>query len=107
MKYEVFLTADAERDVEEIYAYLAEYRSIEEADYVKGKLLDVVDRLERFPNRGTHPPALAEIGATSFREVFFKPYWVIYRVIEKRVYIYMVVDGRRDMTTVLAERLLR
>ncbi len=107
MKYEVFVTADAEDDLEDIYTYLAEYRTVEEAEYVKGKLLDVIDQLERFPNRGTHPADLMDIGSLVFREVFFKPYRIIYRVLEKRVYIYVVTDGRRNVRSLLAERLLR
>ncbi len=106
MKYEVFVTADAERDIEEIYDFLAENRSLDDAEYVRTRLLEVVDRLEQFPNRGTYPDDLSELGATAFREIFFKPYRVIYRILDKRVYIYVVTDGRRDIRSLLAKRLL-
>jgi toxin ParE1/3/4 len=36
----------------------------------------------------------------------FKPWRVVYRVIGDRVVVYLIVDGRRDMQTVLARRLL-
>ena len=35
-----------------------------------------------------------------------KPYRVIYRVVGSQVVIYLIVDGRRDMQSVLARRLL-
>ena len=41
-----------------------------------------------------------------YREIFFKPYRIIYRIQAKRVYVYLIVDGRRDMRTLLSRRLL-
>ncbi|RPJ74031.1 MAG: type II toxin-antitoxin system RelE/ParE family toxin, partial [Desulfobacteraceae bacterium] len=37
---------------------------------------------------------------------FFKPYRIIYRVMDKNVYVLLVVDGRRDMQSLLQRRLL-
>jgi toxin ParE1/3/4 len=39
--------------------------------------------------------------------VYFKPYRVIYRVMNAKVFVYLIVDGRRDMQTLLTQRLLR
>lgn len=50
---------------------------------------------------------LAHLGMREFREVFFKPYVIIFRVQASAVYIYLVADGRRDMQTLLAQRLLK
>lgn len=47
------------------------------------------------------------LGIRDFRQVAFKPYRVLYRVIGQKVYIHVVADGRRDMQTLLARRLLR
>jgi toxin ParE1/3/4 len=41
-----------------------------------------------------------------YRQTFFKPYRVIYRVEGQRVYAYLIADGRRDMQSLLARRLL-
>lgn len=38
--------------------------------------------------------------------VFFKPYRLVYRVAGERVYVYLIADGRRDMQSLLARRLL-
>jgi toxin ParE1/3/4 len=46
------------------------------------------------------------LGIREYREVFFKPYRIIYRVVEKNVYIFLIADGRRDMQTLLQRRLL-
>ena len=41
-----------------------------------------------------------------YRQLYFKPYRVIYRIVEVRVYIYLIADGRRDMEALLSRRLL-
>jgi toxin ParE1/3/4 len=45
-------------------------------------------------------------GIKKFRQTFFKPYRVIYRVTASQVIIYLIADGRRDIQTELARRLL-
>ena len=40
-----------------------------------------------------------------YREIFFKPYRIIYRVMEDNVYVLVIADGRRDMQTLLQRRL--
>ena len=49
---------------------------------------------------------LIALGIREYRQVFFKPYRIIYRALEKRVVVMLIADGRRDMVAVLAERLL-
>lgn len=104
--YEVLLTDGADRDLESIYDYIAEFDCPESASYVLDQLLEVVDTLAAFPERGSHPKELDVLGVREYRQVFFKPYRVIYRVMESSVLIYLIVDGRRDMQSVLSRRLL-
>ena len=42
-----------------------------------------------------------------YREIFFKPYRIIRRVMEDNVYVLVIADGRRDMQTLLQRRLLQ
>jgi toxin ParE1/3/4 len=106
MRRQVLLTEDAERDLEELYAWLSEHDSVASADHVLDRLLQAAEGLAEFPERGTLPRELAALGIREYRQVFFKPYRVIYRVFDSRVVIYLVADGRRDMQTLLARRLL-
>jgi toxin ParE1/3/4 len=41
-----------------------------------------------------------------YRQVFFKPYRLIYRVVARDVVVFVIADGRRDMQSLLARRLL-
>ena len=58
------------------------------------------------PERGSYPKELVGLGIKEYRQTFFKPYRVIYRVTGSQVIVYLIADGRRDMQTVLARRLL-
>ena len=105
-RFEVFLTEDAERDLEDIFDYIAENDSVARANYVLGRIEKSIASLTTYPERGSIPKELLELGIHEYRQVFFKPYRLIYRTIDKRVYIYLIVDGRRDMQSLLSRRLL-
>ena len=106
MRHDVLLTQGAERDLEELYDYIAEFDSPANADYVLDQLMEVVEDLATFPERGAYPKELLALGIREYRQAFFKPYRVIYRVMGKQVIIYLIADGRRDMQSLLARRLL-
>ena len=106
MSFDVLLTADAAGDLEELYEYIAEHDAPSKADYVLDRIQKVIDTLATFPERGSYPKELLALGIREYRQTFFKPYRVIYRIIDRRVYVYLVADGRRDMQALLERRLL-
>jgi toxin ParE1/3/4 len=105
-KYEVVLTEGAEQDLEAIHDYISEFDCIANANHVLDAVMDVVQSLSKFPERGSYPKELVSLGIKEYRQIFFKPYRVIYRVTGTQVIIYVIADGRRDMQSVLARRLL-
>lgn len=107
MPFSVQLTDDAERDLEELCDYIERHDTPGRADHVLEQLEKVFDNLSAHPHRGNYPIELLEVGIREYREVFFKPYRVIYQVIENEVYVLLIADGRRDMRTLLERRLLR
>lgn len=70
-------------------------------------MLATAESLSALPDRGSQPRELGALGITEFRQVFFKPYRMIYRVVERRIVIYLIADGRRDLQELLSRRLLR
>ena len=106
VKFEVFLTDGAEQDLEAIHDYISEFDCVANANHVLDALMEVVQSLSRFPERGSYPRELVSLGIKEYRQTFFKPYRVIYRVTGSQVIIYLIADGRRDMQSVLARRLL-
>ncbi|MES2300096.1 MAG: type II toxin-antitoxin system RelE/ParE family toxin [Pseudomonadota bacterium] len=105
-RYEVVLTAGAERDLESIYDYIAEFDSAANAKRVLDMLMKVADSLALFPERGGYPKELVAVGIKEYRQTTFKSYRVIYRIDAAQVQIYLIVDCRRDLPSMLARRLL-
>lgn len=104
--FEVLLTEGAEQDLESIHDYISEFDCVANANYVLDELMDVAESLSNFPERGSYPKELVSLGIKEYRQAFFKPYRVIYRITGSRVIIYLISDGRRDLQSVLARRLL-
>ncbi len=104
--YDVVLTRGAEQDLEAIYDHIAQFDSVADADHVLDRLLKVGEGLAQFPARGSHPGGLTVLGIRTFRQVMFKPYRAICRVVGSQVVIQLIVDGRRNMQSLLARRLL-
>jgi toxin ParE1/3/4 len=105
-KFEVLLTEGAEQDLEAIHDYISEFDCVANANYVLDGLMEVVESLSEFPERGSYPKELVALGIREYRQIFFKPYRVIYRVTGNQIIIYLIADGRRDMQSVLERRLL-
>ena len=105
-QYQVLLTQGAEQDLEALYDYIAEFDSQANANSVLDRLGRVVSDLAHFPERGSYPKELLALGIKEYRQTSFKPYRVIYRVLDRQVLIYLIVDGRRDMQSLLSRRLL-
>lgn len=102
----MLLTEGAEHDLDAIHGYLLEHDSPASADHLLDRLMKRVEQLAAFPERGAHPRELLALGIHDYRQVFLKPYRVIYRVVGSRVYVHLIADGRRDLQSLLGRRLL-
>ena len=106
MPFLVQLTDDAVRDLEEICDYIEQHDAPGKADHVLEQIEQAFGSLAKNPRRGNYPKELLDIGIREYREIFFKPYRIIYRVMGQNVYVLVIADGRRDMQTLLQRRLL-
>jgi toxin ParE1/3/4 len=106
MAFQVVMTEDAEHDLEDIVTYIAKHDSRPRAEHVLSRILEIAESLTAAPTRGSQPKELRSLGDQEYRQVFFKPYRLIYRVVGQQVVIYLIADGRRDMQSLLARRLL-
>jgi toxin ParE1/3/4 len=107
MPFSVVLTDYAARDLEDICDYIDLHDVPSKADYVLKQIEKAVNSLSENPHRGVYPRELLALGLREFREIFFKPYRIIYRVIENNVYVFLIANGRRDMQKLLQRRLLQ
>lgn len=107
MRYRVSLVESAERDLFELHLYVESNDSPERADALLDRLERAVASLEKMPERGHFPPELERIGIREYREIHFKPYRILYTIDGDVVTVHCILDGRRDMQSLLEHRLLR
>jgi toxin ParE1/3/4 len=105
MAFSVQFTQGARDDLRAIHAYIARNDSLQNADYVAGEIVRAALTLRDFPKRGAYPPELLQLGSRAYREIFFKPYRILYRIRANTVFIAVIADGRRNMASLLARRL--
>lgn len=105
-RYRVLLTRGAEQDIQSICDYIAEHDEPANAERVLDRLLATTTQLSVMPERGSYPREMLELGIRDFRQVFFKPYRLIYRVIGSEVMVFVIADGRRNLQSLLTQRLL-
>lgn len=107
MTISVLLTAGAVRDLEELYDYIDLHDAPGKADRLLKRIEKTFTSLSESPERGSCPKELLALGIREYREIYFKPYRIIYRVQKNRVYVLLIVDGRRDIQSILQHRLLQ
>lgn len=66
--------------------YFARHYLPENADYVLARIETALVGLSDSPERGAYPIELLALGIREYREIFFKPYRIIYRIAEMSVF---------------------
>jgi len=107
MKPAILLTASAEDDLAEIFAYVELHDSPERADSLLDGIEQVIVSLKTLPERGHYPPELLRIVIRNYRELHCKPYRIICEINTEQLIVHCVLDGRLDMQTLLHQRLVR
>ncbi len=106
MNFAVKFTPGARKDLRNIHDYIAQNDSPEKADYVARKIVEEVLSLAAAPARGGYPSELLSLGRRDYRQIFFKPYRILYKLRGQAILIAVIADGRRDMQSLLARRLI-
>lgn len=96
----------ARDDIVEIASYIARDSAIN-AEKVLERLERRIATLTTMPERGRVVPELQWHGITTVREIFEKPWRILYQLRARQVVIVAVYDGRRHLNDVLLERFLR
>lgn len=77
------------------------------AEKVLKRLESAARTLENHPQRGRVVPELARFEIHLYRELVVRPWRILYRIGDGHVFVLAVLDGRRDLETLLLARLLR
>ena len=92
-RYQVNLTQQAQNDLEQIFYYIAD-DSINNATNFVLQLEKKVYSLEGFPDRNPFIPE-NEFFGTDYRHLIYKKYRIVYRIIEKSVFILRIFHGAK------------
>ena len=106
-RYEIEWAPVAQRDLDEIIAYLASRDSVDAAIRVCEQVLRRIDALQTHPERCRIVPELDRIGVLEYRELVIPPHGIFYRIRGHTVGIVGVLDRRRDLEEVLLRRVLQ
>jgi len=102
----VFWTNTARSDLEEIINFIAA-DSVSNALSVLEKLEIKVATLASQPDRDRLVPELNHLGVCQYRELIESPWRIIYRIEMNKVFVLAVMDSRRDLASILLQRLVR
>lgn len=105
-KQRVRWTETARRDLNAIVNYIAE-DSVEDALVVLERLREQAESLKVAVGRGRVVPELNVLDVYQYREVIERPWRIVYRIEADQVLVMAVLDGRRELRSLLLERLVR
>jgi plasmid stabilization system protein ParE len=97
MKYKVIVQPDAERDIEEAYAWLAGQSASAAARWLEA-LEKLVESLETFPERCALAPE-SEAFEAEIRQLLHGVYRILFTVTDQKVHVLHVRHGARRALT--------
>jgi plasmid stabilization system protein ParE len=107
MGLRVIILDSAEQDLKELKAYAVKNFSDDAWRTNYAKIKDAIRNLQKFPQAGSIPEEIEKLNLTQYRQVLSGMNRIIYEVRQEVIYIHILVDARRDMTSLLTRRLLR
>ena len=107
MRAKVVFLRSAEHDLKELKAYLTRHfgPAVWQASYTQIK--EAVRTLESFPQGGSVPEELRKLHLTQYRQIISGKNRIIYEIRQDTLYIHIICDTRKNLLSVLAERLVR
>lgn len=103
--YKVQWASVAESDLKGIIEYIAE-DSLANAISVFEKIKEKALGLNQFPERGRIVPELKDQGIALYRELIVAPWRIIYRIMDKTIYVLSVLDSRQNVEDILLKRFI-
>ena len=87
------MVSSAKEDLFEIYRYVFFNDSEEKADKRFSKLNEKCLFLQEHLQRGHIPQELQLLRIEDFREITYKPFRIIYQIIDKAVFVHCILAG--------------
>ena len=104
--YQVIWTKIAESDLLAILEYIMQ-NSAAAGKEAFNKIKIKAENIALFPERGRVVSELFSQGICFYRAIIIAPWRVIYRIVDKKIFVLAVIDSRRNVEDVLLEHLIR
>ena len=105
-KFKVIVAEEAEKDLDAIYDFIAQADGAEQAALIQDRLMEEILALETLPTRWKCPEEMLMLGITDYREARGPPWCIFYYIYRDVVGGAAVLDGRRNVSVLLQERML-
>jgi toxin ParE1/3/4 len=105
LEFRVTTSALADEDIADIFDYISKNQSLERALLVMDTLEGLVASLSSSPMRGARVPEVEIESLGDYRQLISWPFRLICRIVGLSVVVVAILDGRRDVVTLLAKRL--
>ena len=102
-QYKVIWSDIAEQDLEAIVMYIAK-DSPNNALKVFANIKKQCENLDIFPNRGHIVPELKKFNILQYLQIIIEHWRVIYKIVDKQVFVLSVIDSFRNVEDILLER---
>ena len=107
MSLKIIILESAEHDLKELRNYIVKNFSLKTWQNTYDKIKEVIRKLKTIPYAGSIPEEIEKLNLSQYRQVISGTNRIIYEVRQDTLYIHIIVDGRRDLTSLLTRRLLR
>lgn len=107
MNLKVVFLHSAECDLKELRSYILKRFGQKAWQDSYSQIQDAVGTMAEFPDSGSIPDELRNLGLAQYRQVVAGMNRIIYETRNNTVYIHIVCDTRRDLRSLLMARLLK
>jgi len=104
--HQVIWTHVAENDLKAIIEYISLDRP-QAAFKILSAIKDKASDLYTLPERGRIVPELQHQGIFQYREVIIPPWRLIYRILDRKIFVLSVIDSRQNIEDILLKRMFR
>ncbi|HOY21634.1 MAG TPA: type II toxin-antitoxin system RelE/ParE family toxin [Cellvibrio sp.] len=107
MAIQIVILESAEQDLKLLRNYILKHFSVDVWRSSYTNIKQVIRNLQAFPEVGAIADELEKLNLAQYRQVLSGMNRIIYELRQETIYIHMIVDSRRDLSGLLARRLLR
>jgi len=106
MKHEIIWSKDAGDELAEIISYIKYNTGRITAEKIYTKIINEVKRVSENPAGRRIAPLLRDFGINYIHQLNISPWILFYKVMEKRMEIISIIDGRRNMEEILYKKIM-